>query len=102
MQKALPKKRGRPASGKDPVTAIRLAEEMRTRLDDWCRKQDDLPSRSEAIRRLVELGLAASAPRRLHNHEAHARSSKLAHDTIDQHIDKTAPAEEQERRKRRL
>jgi hypothetical protein len=27
------------------------------RIDDWRRKQDDLPSRAEAIRRLVELGL---------------------------------------------
>jgi hypothetical protein len=27
------------------------------RIDDWRRKQDDLPSRAEAIRRLVDLGL---------------------------------------------
>jgi hypothetical protein len=27
----------------------------------WRRKQDDLPGRSEAIRRLVELGLKAKA-----------------------------------------
>jgi len=26
-------------------------------LDDWRRKQDDLPSRAEAIRRLVEIAL---------------------------------------------
>ena len=29
-------------------------------LDDWRRKQDDLPGRPEAIRRLVDLGLKAS------------------------------------------
>jgi hypothetical protein len=28
-------------------------------LDDWRRRQDDLPGRPEAIRRLVELGLKA-------------------------------------------
>jgi hypothetical protein len=28
-------------------------------IDDWRRKQDDLPGRPEAIRRLVELGLKA-------------------------------------------
>jgi hypothetical protein len=28
-------------------------------VDDWRRKQADLPSRAEAIRRLVELGLKA-------------------------------------------
>ncbi len=26
-------------------------------VDGWRRKQDDLPSRSEAIRRLIEIGL---------------------------------------------
>jgi hypothetical protein len=28
-------------------------------IDDWRRKQDDLPGRPEAIRRLVEIGLKA-------------------------------------------
>jgi hypothetical protein len=28
-------------------------------IDDWRRKQDDLPGRPEAIRRLVERGLKA-------------------------------------------
>jgi len=39
------------------VTAIRLSEDMRRDLDDWRRNQDDLPSRSEAIRRLVAIAL---------------------------------------------
>lgn len=51
------KKRGRPATGKDPVTAIRLSPQLRTAVDAWAALQDDEPSRSEAIRRLVELGL---------------------------------------------
>ncbi len=34
------------------------AETLQT-IDDWRRKQDDLPGRPEAIRRLVELGLKA-------------------------------------------
>jgi hypothetical protein len=28
-------------------------------IDDWRRKQDDLPSRAAAIRRVIELGLKA-------------------------------------------
>jgi hypothetical protein len=48
---------GRPATGQDPVTAIRLSKEMRATVDAWAANQDDQPSRSEAIRRLVELGL---------------------------------------------
>jgi hypothetical protein len=58
--KVVPKKgRGRPATGRDPVTAIRLSEELRKTVDRWALKQADNPSRSEAIRRLVEIGLKA-------------------------------------------
>jgi hypothetical protein len=51
------KKRGRPATGQDPVTAIRLPAELRSAVDKWAARQRDKPARSEAIRRLVELGL---------------------------------------------
>ena len=51
------KQRGRPATGQDPVTAIRLSSEMRENVDAWSARQSDEPGRSEAIRRLVELGL---------------------------------------------
>ena len=56
-KKVVPKKRGRPATGRDPVTAIRLSPEMRETVDQWAAHQPDKPSRSESIRRLVELGL---------------------------------------------
>jgi hypothetical protein len=49
-----PKKRA-PATG-DPVL-VRVQPDMAKQLDDWRRKQEDLPGRPEAIRRLVELGL---------------------------------------------
>jgi hypothetical protein len=42
---------------RDPVTAIRLSKQLRETVDKWAGKQDDQPGRSEAIRRLVELGL---------------------------------------------
>jgi hypothetical protein len=32
---------------------------MSAAIDDWRRRQADLPARSEAIRRLVEMGLKA-------------------------------------------
>src|SRR3954466_15966795 len=54
------KQRGRPATGQDPVTAIRLSSEMRENVDAWSARQSDEPGRSEAIRRLVELGLASA------------------------------------------
>jgi hypothetical protein len=60
--KVLPKKRrGRPATGRDPVTAIRLSQELREKIDAWGEKQDDKPARSESIRRLVQIGLKAKA-----------------------------------------
>jgi len=53
------KRAGRPPTGQDPVTAIRLSKELRETVDKWADRQDDQPSRSEAIRRLVEMGLKA-------------------------------------------
>jgi hypothetical protein len=50
---------GRPASGQDPVRAIRLSHDFMKSVDRWRIEQDDAPNRSEAIRRLVELGLKA-------------------------------------------
>jgi hypothetical protein len=50
---------GRPATGQDPVTAIRLSSELRHAVDQWAEEQEDEPTRSEAIRRLVEIGLKA-------------------------------------------
>ena len=56
----LPKKRrGRPATGRDPATAIRLSQELRANVDAWAASEDEEPGRSEAIRRLVALGLKA-------------------------------------------
>src|ERR1035437_8704889 len=52
-----------PVAGRDPVTAIRLSKELRGTVDDWGGKQDDTPSRPEAIRRLVELGLKVKTPK---------------------------------------
>jgi hypothetical protein len=48
---------GRPATGSDPSRTFRLSDEFMATLDAWAARQDDAPSRSEAIRRLVELGL---------------------------------------------
>jgi uncharacterized protein len=41
---------------------LRITSELLVRIDEWRRKQVDLPSRSEAFRRLVELGLSSSGP----------------------------------------
>jgi hypothetical protein len=59
IKKAIPKKRGRPATGKAPSRTFRLDDEFMAALDAWAARQGDTPTRSEAIRRLVDLGLKA-------------------------------------------
>ena len=46
----------RPAITGAPVM-VRVQPDMAKLIDDWRRKQEDLPGRPEAIRRLVEIGL---------------------------------------------
>ena len=57
--KVKPKTRGRPATGKDPLMGFRAAPEIRASIVRWAEMQADTPTLSEAIRRLVELGLKA-------------------------------------------
>ncbi len=97
----LRKRRGRPATGQDPVTAIRLSSELRNEVDVWAAKQADKPSRSESIRRLVELGLA-SAQRAGARGKKAAKASEMAGQEIDRLADPSATEEERQLRKRRL
>jgi hypothetical protein len=96
--------RGRPATGRDPdpVTAIRLATDLRAAVDKWATKQPDQPSRSEAIRRLVELGLAGSQPIKRRSPKAVAKATDMAGQQIDKLADASATHEERQQRKRRL
>jgi len=48
--------RGRPSKrSQDRLFQMRVSEQFLRMVDDWRRCQTDLPSRAEAIRRLVEL-----------------------------------------------
>jgi hypothetical protein len=53
------KKPGPPATGKGLQVGTRWHEPLLGMIDAWAARQDDKPPRSEAIRRLVERGLAA-------------------------------------------
>jgi len=46
-------------TGRDPTRTMRLSDEFIAKVDVWAAQQGDKPVRSEAIRRLVELGLKA-------------------------------------------
>jgi hypothetical protein len=53
-------KRGRPPVDSEAINVRMLADALKS-LDAWRRKQEDLPGRPEAIRRLVEIGLRAKS-----------------------------------------
>jgi hypothetical protein len=55
--------RGRPATGQDPTLTVRLPMDLRFAIETWAKQQKDKPSRSEAIRRLIEFALAAKPKR---------------------------------------
>jgi hypothetical protein len=51
------RRRGRPATGKDPLVSARMPNDLIVQVEAWAVAND--AGRSEAIRRLVELGLKA-------------------------------------------
>ena len=101
-KKVLPKKRRRLATGRDPVTAIRLSPEFRARVEGWAAKQPDQPGRSEAIRQLVEIGLSTISSPRRRSRRSHAKSAELANEAIERHVYPAASREARESRKRQL
>jgi hypothetical protein len=105
MTKAIgdtPKKRGRPATGKAPMVGVRMAEDFQASIKAWAVRQSDKPALAEAIRRLVELGLAGATAGRAKKSATSSKSSELAGKQIEKMIDPALPAEERETRKRRL
>jgi hypothetical protein len=61
------KGRGRPSTGATSIHLRILPDELEA-LDEWCWKQPDVPSRPEAIRRLLEYALRVPAARQLPPH----------------------------------
>jgi hypothetical protein len=100
--KVAPKRRGRPpAGGRDPGVHIRLPESMLATID--ARSVEDGTSRSEAIRRLVDLGLTVKTPARPASKSGRRlRAQELATTAIEKIIDPAAAPEEQAQRRRRL
>jgi len=41
---------------------LRLQPKLSRQIDEWRRQQPDLPSKSEAARRLIEIGLESARP----------------------------------------
>jgi hypothetical protein len=98
--KVNPKRRGRPATGRDPVSAVRLPVELTAAVDKWAEGHE--ANRSEAIRRLVELGLTVKAKRRATSGNQKLRANEMAGKAIDKMTDTTATRGDQATRKKRL
>lgn len=58
QDKNVTKKRGRPATGHGRNVGLRLKPDIIARVDAWAEAQGDEPTRAEAIRRLIDLGLS--------------------------------------------
>ena len=101
--KAKPKKRGRPATGRDPMMGFRASSALRAAITKWANRQPDAPTLSEATRRLVELGLQPKTPARpVSKPGRRLRAQELATKAIEKIIDPAAPPEERAQRRRRL
>ena len=82
---------------------VRCHDDFLRPLDAWIAKQKPKPSRPEAIRRLVELGLKAKAPAKpVTKPGRRLRAQELAANAIEKMIDPAAPPEERAQRRRRL
>ena len=88
------------------MIGLRASPEMRAEIERWANRQPDTPRLSEAIRRLVELGLRGQAADPKANKTPRAkrsarRAAELATKAIDKRLE-AVPAAERETRKRKL
>ncbi len=95
------KRRGRPATGKDPLVSARLPQPLVDEIEQWAASKE--ASRSGAIRRLVEMGLTVKAnkPKQAPAERA-ARAKELASKVIDSLTVGAPNNDENAARKRRL
>jgi len=94
------KKRGRPATGRDPAITVRLPVTLISAIDRWGARNSF--SRSEAIRKLLEQAPALSQDNTPPNERKARKAAELAARAVERVDDKSLPPEEQQRRKRAL
>jgi hypothetical protein len=82
---------------------MRASEDFLKAVDKWRSKQEDNPSRAEAVRRLVELGLTVKPKARPTSRPGRTlRAAELAAKAIDKIADPSVPPDERAERRRRL
>ena len=91
-------------AGREAISAVKLSQRLTAKVDAWAEAHDTV--RSDAIRRLLELGLVASSARPPHegrsvrDHEVEIEERATAQ--IEMLLDPSLSPDERERRKRRL
>jgi hypothetical protein len=96
------KKRGPPPTGKGVQVVVRMQPAPLAALDAWAAKQKDQPTRAEAIRRLVELGLKVKKKKSAPSERQRAALADLASKAIDSVTVGTPNSDEKASRKRSL
>jgi hypothetical protein len=84
------------------MMGFRAAPVLRASIVKWAENQSDMPTLSEATRRLVELGLTVKPKGRQTKEDQKLRAREMAGDAIDGMTDATAHPDDQVSRKRRL
>ncbi|MBR0969320.1 MULTISPECIES: hypothetical protein [Bradyrhizobium] len=89
-------------TGLDPISAVKMPERLTAAVDAWAEAQS--LSRSEAIRKLVELGLKIASPGLASTPPiaSDAKIEEIAVHEIEGLLDPALPEDERERRIRRL
>ena len=95
--------RGRPEStGPGTQISVRVHKPFLTLLDQWRKRQGDQPTRPIAMRRLAEAALANNRPERTVRSRPDPKAKEMAARVIDALAVQTVPAENRDKRKRRL
>jgi hypothetical protein len=98
------KKRGRPATGQGVQIGTRWPEQTVAAIDAWASSNET--TRTEALRRLVDLGLSKSSQQKAQilstSRQGAARAAELAAKVIEKKFPPDTPAEEKAVRKRKL
>jgi hypothetical protein len=105
MRKAISakqKSRGRPATGQTPMMGFRADPLIRAEIVRWAENQPNKPTLSEAIRRLVELGLTVGAKQKQTSAATANRAKELASNAIESLTSGAANNDAKTNRKSRL
>src|SRR5512140_421698 len=90
------RKKGRPSTGTGPVYGVRMGGDLMRDITEWADAEG--VTRSEAVRRLLQLGLTIYTKTKRPSTAWADRTTQLARKAIEQITDSPAPLDEERRR----